>query len=262
MSKLTKAETKLHDQACSLLEKAVLSLIEREFVLEHWRADATNEVSRFGAFFTPPDLAATFAIECNGAQTVIDLCAGIGSLSYWRWHRDRPRRLVCVERNPAYVAVGKKVLPEAEWILADVFALPALGQFELAISNPPFGAVKRNGNGPRYRGRKFEYHVIDIASTLADQGVFLIPRMSAPFSSADAEPFSSADAEPFSSADAEPQKVERADYQQFLSETGIALGEGVGIEPDGWISEWHGVKPHVEIVRVDFAERCEAGTAS
>jgi hypothetical protein len=237
VSKLTKAQAKLHDQACARLEKDVLTLVDREYVLQHWRADAHHDVQRSGSFFTPTGLAGAFAMECTGAQSVIDLCAGIGSLSYWRWHRDQPRRLVCVEANPAYVAVGKKVLPEAEWICADVFALPDPGRFELAISNPPFGRANRNGKGPRYRGSKFEYHVIDLASTLAEQGVFLIPRTSAPFSSHKGH----------------WRRVERDEYLRFQWETGILLGEGVGVEPDGWLDEWHGVKPEVESVRVEFA---------
>ena len=237
MSKLSKAQAKLHDHACALLQKDELTFADREFVLEHWRADANQDVRRVGAFFTPPDLARAFAIECNGAQSVIDLCAGIGSLSYWRWHRDHPQRLVCVEANPAYVAVGKKMLPEAEWVLANVFALPDLGRFDVAVSNPPFGNLKRCGAGPRYLGSKFEYHVIDLAGTLADQGAFLIPRMSVPF--------------PLNK-DKRPH-VENQEYLRFQRETGISLGEGVGIEADVWLDNWHGVKPGVESVRVDFA---------
>src|SRR3546814_9265465 len=54
--------------------------------------------------------------------------------------------------------------------------------FDCAISNPPYGSKNvASGKGPRYSGGKCEYAVIDIASDLADYGVFLIPQASVPF---------------------------------------------------------------------------------
>lgn len=44
--------------------------------------------------------------------------------------------ITCVELNPHYVEVGKKVVPEATWICADVldpFLPDLLGQFDFAI---------------------------------------------------------------------------------------------------------------------------------
>jgi hypothetical protein len=243
VSELTKAQAKLHEHACTFLAKDALTFDEREYVLEHWRADANQDVQRFGAFFTPPGLAETVAMECNGAESVIDLCAGIGALSYWRWRHDCPRRLVCVEANPVYVAVGRKVLPEAHWIQADVFSLlerTDLGQFDLAISNPPFGRLSRSGSGPRYSGSLFELHVMDIAGRLADQGAFIIPPTSTPFQ------FSHTDGVDYRRAN-DPKA-----YNQFFKETGIAIDLGVGVDTSEWRADWHGVKPFVESVRVDY----------
>lgn len=239
MSKLSKAQTKLHDLACELLKQDSLTLDQRAFVLEHWHPGANHNISRAGAFFTPPGLADVFAIECNGAQSVIDLCAGIGGLSYARWCRDRPKRLVCVEANPAYVAVGRKVLPEAEWIQASVFNLPDLGHFELAISNPPYGHVRCEGRAPRYRGNEFEYRVIDVASTLADQGVFLIPQTSA------MRRFS---------GEGQGREMLSEKYQRFHQETGITLDIGLGIDTALWRKDWKGTQIVVESVRCDFRE--------
>lgn len=233
--KLTKALAKQHQAACALLEKDTLNFEQREFVLEHWHPGAEHDQGPIGAFFTPMGLAETFAVECNGAQSVIDLCAGIGGLAYHRWRRDRPRRLVCVERNPAYVAVGRKVLPEAEWIQSSIFDLPDLGRFDLATSNPPFGRVRCPGQGPRYRGGLFEYRVIDVASTLAEQGVFLIPQGSSP------RKFSG-------------ERAESAEYQRFHQETGITLDIGVGIDTHEWRRDWKGTEIVVESVRVDFQQ--------
>ena len=78
--------------------------------------------------------------------------------------------------------VGKKLLPEANWICADVFEVwRDLPHFDCAIANPPFGRVATAGKAPTYTGPDFEYKIIDIASRIADYGTFLIPQQSAPF---------------------------------------------------------------------------------
>jgi hypothetical protein len=108
-------------------------------------------------------------------------------LSYAVWQRSRfnHRRpqITCVERNADYVEVGRKLLPEATWICADVLGVldMRLGHFDSAISNPPFGNIRRTKNSPRYAGKDFEFHVIDIAAHLADYGTFIVPQMSAGF---------------------------------------------------------------------------------
>ncbi len=186
MAKLTKEQAKKHAAACELLKKDRLTLEDKYFVLDHWREDAHHINSVNGAFFTPTGLARDLAIEIVGPR-VIDLCAGIGSLAFAVWSRfdcDRSslQNITCVELNPDYVAVGRKILPEAVWIQADVFALPGtIGHFDCAISNPPFGPAKASGKAPRFTGNVFEYRVIDIASDIADYGVFLVPQASAPF---------------------------------------------------------------------------------
>lgn len=95
MSKLTKMERKLHAQACVLLEKDVLTYDERWFVAEHWHEGAEHEQGDAGVFFTPLPIASGVAMHATGFHRVIDLCAGIGRLSfslYCRtlWHDDRP----------------------------------------------------------------------------------------------------------------------------------------------------------------------------
>lgn len=62
------------------LEKDILTLDERPFVLEHWQ-ESTNHINGVsGAFFTPRSLASDFSIEVEGRR-IIDLCAGIVSLA-------------------------------------------------------------------------------------------------------------------------------------------------------------------------------------
>ena len=119
MAKLTKAQAKLHRQACDILTKPVLTEDDKEFVLKNWNEGATHVNGEAGAFFTPYDMAFDFTIDAIGSGgyggRVIDLCAGIGMLSYAVWWRsDRRAKITCVERNADYLAIGKKILPEAE----------------------------------------------------------------------------------------------------------------------------------------------------
>lgn len=255
MSKLTKPQYKAHQAACELLKKDVLTEDDRWFVLENWHEAATQVNSAVGAFFTPPMLARDFAIETCGPR-VIDLCAGMGTLAFMVWNRSQaggpPIEIVCVERNAEYAAVGRKVLPEATWIEADVFSLPDLGHFDCAISNPPFGKTPRQGSGPRYTGQAFEYHVIDVASDLADWGAFIIPQASAPFRYSGQQRF-----EGHGGSD---------EYRKFEALTGVTLGPSCGIDTEFHRSDWHGVSPATEIVTSDFVEaraaRCPAPSAS
>ncbi|MFF0629757.1 hypothetical protein [Streptomyces sp. NPDC004296] len=145
------------------------------------------------------------------------------------------RELTCVEKYPEYVRVGRKVLPEARWIEADVTEVLSLGlgQFDSAVSNPPFGKVRRAGKGPRYRGPLFEYHVIDIAAHLAPLGAHIVPQQSAPFRYSGV---------PKSSHETTP------DYERFARETGMNLWFNHGVDTSEYRSEWHGVSPAVELV--------------
>lgn len=248
VSKLTKAQAKAHHTAGELLKKEALTLDEKWFVLENWQESATHINSISGAFFTPPALARDFSIEVAGHR-IVDLCAGIGTLAFAYYQRslwgDRAPQITCIEKNPDYIAVGRKVLPEARWIEADIFDLPMLEHFDCAISNPPFGATSREGDkSPRYSGQKFEYHAIDIASDLADFGVFIIPQSSAPFAYSGVQSF---------------QRKEHTHYRDFALNTGLAFEPSCGIDCSVYRADWHGVAPAVEIVTVDFAEARRVG---
>ena len=240
MATLTKNESRRHAEAVELLKKDVLTVDERIFVLENWREDANHNTSAAGAFFTPTGLANDFAMDAGGGRRVIDLCAGIGGLSFWMFLHERVKELVCVEVNPAYIEVGRKILPEATWIQADVFDLPELGQFDLAIANPPFGSTpRRGGKSKRYSGSAFEYHVIAIASEIAERGAFIVPQGSAPFDYSGKQCY----------------RTKRTDaYAKFSEATGISLEPGCGINTDYYRSEWHGTSPATEVVHADFEE--------
>lgn len=249
MSKLSKLAAKLHDEAAALLAKDVLTPDDKAFIQAHWQESANHVNSTAGAFFTPPGLARDLAIEVSNSRRVIDLCAGIGTLALTIWEQQAwerhsgsaPIEIVCVELNPEYAAIGKKMLPEARWITGSIFDLPAdVGMFDTAISNPPFGAIKRGSeDGTTFRGGEFEYHVIDVAASVAKYGAFIIPQMSAPFS--------------YSGRDRFEESI-TTKYARFHKQTGITLGPGCGVDTSIYLDEWHGVSPICEIVVADFTE--------
>ncbi len=238
MARLSKAQAKAHAEAEAILAKDRLSEAEKFFVLENWQESAHHVNNLAGAFFTPWPLARDLSIEVNRGR-VIDLCAGIGVLSFFC--ERNADEIVCVEKNPDYVRVGRKMLPDARWIEGDIFDLPRdLGAFDFAISNPPFGAIKRaKATSPRYRGADFEYHVIDIASDLADYGVFIVPQMSAPFRYSGEQCFTRSASEK---------------YAAFAGATSIALEPSCGIDTSVYRNDWRGVAPAVEVVTTDFIE--------
>ena len=216
MAKLTKQQSKLHAQACAMIEKDKLSYDEKILVLENWHEGARHDQMAGGAFFTPLEYAHTFAIEVPGRK-IIDLCAGIGTLAYavlrhYPFDKDTDFDITCVEVNPDYIAVGKKILPHARWIQANVLDLPAdigIG-YDCAISNPPFGSRKVEGNASLYTGRHFEYKVVDVASRLADYGVFIVPQILSPFQISGKRTF---------------EQAPSASYDQFTEQAGIRSGQ-------------------------------------
>jgi predicted RNA methylase len=237
MSRLSKAQIKAHNEAEKLLAKDQLTDDEREFILDNWQESARHVNSAAGAFFTPKGLALDAALYANNARKIIDLCAGIGSLALACWWRsNREAEITCVEINPDYVAIGRKLLPEARWIERSVTDLPRLGYFDCAIANPPFGKTAKI-KGPRFSGED-DLAVVDIASDLARWGVFILPSMSCPFEYSGKRFY---------------QERESAKYQRFHKRTGIEL-TCESIDCEYHRAEWKGVSPSVEVVSADFED--------
>jgi len=235
MARLSKSEIKAHKQALELLGKPSLSDDDREFVLENWQESASHINSAAGAFFTPSGLARDTAIYVAGADTIIDLCAGIGGLGLWAWWLSGGKaRVTCVEINPDYVAVGEKIFPEADWICASVE--DATGFFDCAISNPPFGKTAKL-EGPRYSGED-DLAVVDIAADLSRWGVFILPSLSVPFEY---------------SGRREHLFRPSAKSDRFQAKTGIKLN-CESTDAACYRKEWRGVSPRVEVCSADFDE--------
>ncbi|MFC2253952.1 methyltransferase [Labrys portucalensis] len=246
MGKLSKVEMTAHAEAEALLRQDVLSEDEKDFVLENWHPGAENNVAAAGAFFTPMDLAADFALE-PGQGRVIDLCAGIGGLSYWVRQRSKWRggvELTCVEINPRFVEIGRKLLPEARWICADVLDWRRWWKDELegalfdwAIANPPFGKVATSGG--RHGFKSFEFAVIEVASQIADNGTFILPQGSASFRYSGRPCF---------------ERLTSGAGVDFEQRTGLFMDCGIGIDTSIYRDQWRSVAPLCEIVTIEFAE--------
>jgi len=148
------------------------------------------------------------------------------------WQQDRHEKeitqMTCVELNPDYLAIGQKILPEARWVCASVFSdLSAYGRFDCAISNPPFGAIRRDGLPLRYKGPAFDLSVVEVASTLADYGAFILPQMSCPFG------------------------TDSTAHGAFHKTTGLSLTRSC-IDASYHADQWRGVSPKVEVALCDF----------
>jgi predicted RNA methylase len=245
MSRLSKRQASLHAQACALLDKDKLRFDEKLFVLEHFQESANHVNCVAGAFFTPQGLARELSIEVGGNK-VIDLCAGIGALAFAVYHfsstwsgSEKPE-ITCVEINPDYVAVGRKILPEATWVVADVLDLPpTLTGFDCAIANPPFGRIASSGRSPRYTGADFEYKVVDVASDIAKYGTFLIIQSSSPFKLSGVQSY---------------EETRTSKYEGFSTQTSIDLTPNCGIDTTISNGEWHNVSVVTEIVLADFTK--------
>lgn len=241
MAKLTKAQAKRHAAAVALIERpGPLNLEERETVFTDWHEGADSNQTWSSAYFTPVSLASDLRFDMPGRGTLIDLCAGIGRLAYFAGgqgvyedYRHKYSRIVCIERNPRYVELGKRLFPEAEWICGDVLdpqVTRGLGSFDAAIMNPPFGtATKSDHKAPRYKGADMDLAVMDVAASLAPWCLAIVPRDRARWTKR---------------GDAQPSK--RADL--FQQATGLDVWRFSNLDCDFYIDEWNGVAPSVEIV--------------
>lgn len=237
MAKLTKAEVAQHNKIKDLLysDKA-LTWDEKEFMLEHYHEGATSINSEAGAFFTPHGLARDFTLDVGGGK-LIDMCAGIGKLSFWKLTYDQYQKtikdLICVELNPQYVELGKRIVPEATWIQGDVLSVDLPDDFDWAYSNPPFGNIKTSEWSGKYKGSNFEYKVIERASQIAKNGSFILPSGSCNFKYSGAHYF---------------DWIERPKYKTFNKQTGIEFHAGVGIDTSVYKNDWKGVSVICESV--------------
>jgi len=251
--KLTKSQIKAHQKACELLKKDILTGDDKIFVIENWNEGAEHINSLMGAFFTPYNLARHVEMTLAGGRA-IDLCAGIGILAFcyiegYRYHPgiEHLPEVICLEINPDYIEIGKKICPEAKWIQGSIFdreLIESLGYFDVAFSNPPFGNIKsENTNGwLNYTGGNFELKAVEVASKIAESGSFILPRNSSSITHAKNN-----------KVYIDKNKLSN-NLKKFLDQTKITMHPNLGIDCDCFIDQWRGVKPEVEIACFMFEE--------
>ncbi len=184
--KITREETTRHEEAMALLYAMdhVMPKEEIEYVYEHYNPMAEHNVGKNAIFFTPLDLAFEFAAMTAPKGRIIDLCAGIGVLSYAILQHDAcggsPEipELVAVEIDHEFVEIGKRLLPQVVWIEGSVFdqdLMANLGEFDCAISNPPYGSISARGDADWlfYQGPA-HFMVAEVALRMAYNGAGLI----------------------------------------------------------------------------------------
>jgi hypothetical protein len=244
--KLSRSERQFH----SLAEKILASgeahrYEERQKVIERWHEGANHNNAAASAFFTPFDMAFHLALNVPSGGKLLDLCSGIGALTVGILnHGQTFDEIVLVEINPDYCDVARKLLPQAEVIQGSIYD-PVLFEelksrkFQTVVSNPPFGNVSKpqGASGPRYRG-EVHYEIIDMASDMADYGVFILPQGACPFAYSGRQGF---------------ERVDNAKYDAFSKKTGIELELGVATDTT-MLTRFRGTNITVEIVDADFLE--------
>lgn len=236
MAKLTKQQSKLHQQTLDLIHSdSILNFEQKEFILQNYYGDGIGST---GAFFTPEMLAWDFTIDSYSQGNVIELCAGIGRLSFCMQTRCKPKSITCVELNPDYVMVGKRVLPEANWICMDALQYASNTRYDIVYGNPTFGKISTSQSVTgRYRGSEFEYKIIEHGSTLSDYGVWIVPQGSAGFLYSGRRYY---------------ERHESAKYQKFTKETGLVFEAGCGIDTSIYRDEWHNTNVLCEVITVEY----------
>ena len=250
--KLTKALAKLHQQAKDLVfSDKQLTEDDKFFILENYHEAGNSNNAVAGAFFTPVGLASDLHITNSiDDGKIIDLCAGIGRLAYFFRNEncwgDRNNQIVCVELNSEYVEVGKRILPEATWINASIFDVDytQFGQFDMAISNPPFGRIKTADNFKgKYKGAEFEFKCLELASQIATYGAFILP----------------CESSPFQYINRVYQSEAGRKYKKFQKEADFNYwGDSCSIDASFYQDDWKGVKPACEVVSFEFLEDKES----
>ena len=234
MGKISRTAQKRHHDAMKLWEsKDKFDHEDTLYFYGHYQEGATQLNALAGAFFTPWELARDFSMHVQG-NSIIDLCAGTGMLSYACTGNNREDKLVCVELNQEYATLGRKLVPWATWYHKDVTELNELAEedkFDVAISNPPFGKIGGYD--------MFDLEVVRIASRVARTGVFILPQMSTPFRCSGRSGF---------------EQETTPKLAKWMEKNNIKFEMNCGIDCNIYIDQWKGVKPIVEIVLCDFTQ--------
>jgi predicted RNA methylase len=154
-----------------------------------------NNISEGGVYWTPYGLAQDLAVFSPRYGHILDLCSGIGMLSYRVKDMDSYNKdiisMTCIEYDKHFVELGKKLLPSANWINGNAYDKTLLDdlvkdlpdqRFDLVISNPPFGVDMNKGDYSwlNYQGHR-DLMALEIALKYGKNAMFILPSGSVPF---------------------------------------------------------------------------------
>ncbi len=266
MAKISKRLLNKHNEAVNMLKKEKLNFNERQFVFDNYHEGAGKMNNLISAHFTPYQIAKSMTFNIAYTDCFIDLCAGIGILSYALLRQEEMsfnKKLfgICIERSTEYYEAGKKLLPEFHWINGDCFDPKVIEQVRdlmkdkkfSVISNPPYGKqVKSNTEDLlRYTGSNFELKAIEWGAMIgAFDGAFLIPQNAANFRLSGRE------------AKYKPvydENYKTKEYLKFVAQTGLEMKANNGfstdlIEGEEFGPTWKDVTITTEIACVDYDE--------
>ena len=268
MAKISKEVLKKHLKAVALLEKEELTFDDKYYIYKHYHEGAGKMNNLISAHFTPFTIANSIAFNVRQLNFV-DLCAGIGILSYallrhaeYEYSKIKfEGKLftgICVENCVEYYQVGKKLLPELHWINGDIFdqkvideikSLMAGKKFSI-LSNPPYGKQVKTDtkNLLKYQGSNFEYKTIELGAILgAYDGAFLIPQDSSPFRySGKRQNFDGV----------ENEKYKSNEYKKFVVQNDLEIVPNIGFSTEVFDEDdnWKDVTITTEIAIVEYNE--------
>jgi hypothetical protein len=200
-------------------------------------------------------LASDFCLNIYKRAKTIDLCAGIGGLAFAAYHYQDCTDITCVELNPIYYGIGRKLLLEAKWINDSIFNYKSFGHFAQCISTPPSGKIKTGIDESikselKYKGAEFDLITIEIASKIADYGCFILPQQSTPFKYSGQLYFIDTRIQ---SPGYNPHGLQPpAKVQKFIYQTGFDYQFNIGVDTSVYKDDWKGVSPVCEIVYFEW----------
>jgi hypothetical protein len=269
MGRLSKASLKLQKEVRALLERPEpWSPEEIDWIYENYDPAMDDNVTERGVFFTPLDLAMDAALFTNRNGHLVDMCAGIGGLSFSlltrNFHHETIKSITLVEFNPVFTEMSRRLLSplsaftesrstiDLHFVNGSVWnpslwssITSGLTEFKLdtMLSNPPYGKCspeeRQEASWMHYQGER-ELMAIELAWRYAQDATMIIPPGSCEFRYS---------GRPYYDRQAST-KVDR--FRKKMPETFTMHMECDGVDTSIFHDEWKGTKITTEVASITF----------
>lgn len=146
-----------------------LSVSEKKEILTKFKVD--NAINgHAGSFLQSKSLEAALKVEIGSSKNILMLYAGVGVMGLVLQGLKNKAEITCVEQDSNLIAVGKRLLPEANWIQADPYSFKQSNpdvNYDVVISTP---TTEFSGNGYNY-----EHTLMNSLKTLTQRIIHFIP---------------------------------------------------------------------------------------